>query len=282
MHYHSHYLTDLPHPYNKIGDGPEGPEVRVVADRLRPKILNATLQSITPIHSNKFSALDMFTPGTITSIYSYGKKLILEIAYSYAIMFSLGMTGSFQYFTESHPHDIGLFHTSTVSFVFRDSRRFGNIKLLSKSDLCCWINQELGPDILQSAVDNNSLPLETWIERFQAHSKLAVCKALLDQSIVAGIGNYLKSEILYFAAIHPETKVGQLTLEQLTDLYRCAHHIILVSYMYGGLTIESYINPDGEPGVYPRSVYGKDYDPLGRPVTAIQTSDGRRSFLVYS
>jgi formamidopyrimidine-DNA glycosylase len=209
------------------------------------------------------------------------------------IIFSLGMTGRIQ-FTQG-PHSNVWFDlskstnkgkinllTPNGSLYFDDTRRMGNVEVITHQEIPYYFSK-LGPDLLALALDEKTwISLENWLTIFSLKrlQNKEICQILLDQDLVAGIGNYLKSEILYYAGVAPQRIVSTITKTEWDRIRICAHKIILLSYSYGGLTIESFISPDGSPGRYPKAVYGNKQDPSGNPVIRITTKDNRSTFWV--
>lgn len=270
------FTTDLPHPYNKAGDGPEGPEVRTVADKLRPRILGRTLRSgfHSDLFENKIFGWSALPIGSkIKEVRSYGKKVLLHFDLGLTMMFSLGMTGRLWYTRTKHTHVLlGLAAddepSETLLFLcFDDPRRFGSFKILNNIELQNEL-ADLGPDLLEAAL-STEISSESWLTRFRSARKSSrvIIDLLVDQAYVSGIGWYLATEILYHSGIHPERQGRDIKESEWEDLRQIAHYLIYVSYSYGGLTIESFISPDAEPGLYPASIYGKERDPLGRKVS---------------
>jgi formamidopyrimidine-DNA glycosylase len=282
---------------------PEGPEVRTIADVLNKKVLNRKIEEIELSENAKVYNFDLYEnylsdrkgDVSITKISSYGKKLLIYLNNEIVIVFSLGMTGAFRFKKETHSHVI--FHLHAVStagetavnavesFNFTDTRRFGDATFLNIEDLDDNLSN-LGPDLLEAAL-NTPISKRKWLEIFKQPSarglkigKRAICIILLEQNFVAGIGNYLKSEILYYSGILPDRLACDLSDEEWEKIRTVAHHIIKVSYLYGGLTIESYISPDGKMGKYPTAVYNKQKDPLGNKIIKGTTKDKRTSYWV--
>src|SRR5690606_38252829 len=94
-----------------------------------------------------------------------------------------------------------------------------------------------------------------------------------------GIGNYLKSEILYLSGLSPYRKMNTLTIDELEKLRICSHKIILNSYHAGGLTIKDFISPNGEFGNYQPMVYDLKYDAFGNDITKVSIG-GRCTYWV--
>lgn len=287
------HTIDLPQPYNKIGDGPEGPEVRTVADRLSSKLVSLTMMSFRTYEKAKVSGLERLTlPCTITSVSTFGKKIIIGLSDGLSIIVSLGMTGSFKYSRSKHSHvEIKLFTTEQTSrgvkyklaydLYYDDPRNFGHLDVIDDSEYDEYF-KNIGPDLMAAAI-NEEIDYDSWIEIFRGRKKNSykqISQVLLDQSIVSGIGNYLKSEILYSAKIDPFRLVSSLTLEELEDIRVAAHKIILRSYKCGGFTFESFVDPDGGIGRYNSLVYGKEIDPLGNEIVKDVGSDKRSTYWV--
>lgn len=89
------------------------------------------------------------------------------------------------------------------------------------------------------------------------HKKMSICSFLLNQDYMSGIGNYLKSEILFYCKIDPHTTLGMLTNEQIGLLAKNIVDIAARSYKAGGYSMKDYYMPDGQPGKYFPRVYGK-------------------------
>lgn len=284
----------VPHPHNKIGDGPEGPEAATVADKLRNKLQHRIIMNAIKDERGKSIGFEnLRVPTTIIDVKSYGKKIIIYLSIEHAIIISLGMSGRLQYQKGNHSHiyfeigevhKIGIFNVMNPSFslFFDDSRYMGGVDVIPYLGLNMYF-MNLGPDLLQRALNRDTwISLDEWIKIFNPtkYSRRAICDVLLKQEFVAGIGNYLKSEILYYAGVLPDRSLSTITMEEWDKIRIKSHEVIVISYSYGGFTIESFISPDGEWGRYPAAVYGKKFDPMGNPVISDKTRDGRTSHWV--
>lgn len=274
---------------------PEGPESRTVADKLRPYLLSRVITkcSIGP-RAKVFGFEKLHCPVTITVVRSYGKKVIIELSSQQLIIVSLGMTGRLQFNPGNHSHicfDISdceykgvmKIMRMALNLYFDDYRYMGKIELISSADSAAYFSK-LGPDLLQHALDEKTwIPPETWLKIFyHKPSKRALYDLLLDQSLVAGIGWYIMSDILYYSCIHPERKSNTLTENDWENIRIAAHKVIYLSYSYGGFTIKDFISPDGSPGVYPTAVYGRTHDPLGNEIIHKKLRNGRTMHVVPS
>lgn len=259
---------------------PEGPEVRTAADKLRAKILNKTLDSIEKLAEYELIG-EPTLPATITKVYSHGKKLFFHLSTDFVIITSYKMTGKYIWDGSKGKNIIKLM-IDGVPLYYQDGRKIGNIRTIPVSQLDIYM-KPFGPDLLSHAI-SNWLTTDQWNAIFAPKRKTRMCVArvLQMQELIAGIGNYLKSEILYYAAILPNRPMNTISDAEMDNLRMASHQVILTAYHFGGLTIESYINPDGELGLYPNVVYGKFTDFDGNEVVRGKTKDGRTSFWVPS
>lgn len=265
---------------------PEGPEVAHTARQLRTRLTGATIQAVHLAPGAKVNGT-IPTGVIITNIWSYGKKVGFALSSGQTLLGSLGMTGYFAFTprpgTNAHSPvswRVGL-ETSQGPLYFGDPRMLGDLTMVD--DICYYLFQykRLGPDLVRAAM-TETLPWEQWAAIFgltngQVSTRL-ITDVLLDQSLVAGIGNYLKSEILYYAGVAPHRRANTLSETEWRHLWVQAHAVMRCAYEHGGLTIATHISPEGDRGVYPCAVYHKTRDPHGYPVLA--TGESRNSFWV--
>lgn len=282
--YNIDQVTELRHPYNKAGDGPEAPEIRTSADKLRETILNKIITNYALGPRAKATGFEHIQcPVTIIGVRSYAKKLIIDLSSQHMIISSFGMTGHYQYTQGAHsrirfdiaeaiPNGLIRIVKHSFSLYFDDYRYFGNVKCIPNSEIPTYFSK-LGPDLLQLALDEQTwIPLQQWVSIYTQKRllKREVSDVLMDQDLVASIGNYLSVEILYYAGVNPHRLVETISLEEWDRIRINAHRVVVISYSYGGFTIESFISPDGSHGMYPAAVYGtvknKPVDPLGNPI----------------
>lgn len=286
---------------------PEGPEIRVTTDQLAPELVGRRLVNMVSHPGARLKGLPMNWPGQylVTRVFCHGKKLFWVLDQpseengqpvgQLVFMFSLLMTGRFQW-TEGQYARLA-FHFSgpeatgpeagtealTVLY-YQDFRTIGSLDIFPLSELDQRL-KNLGPDLLQQAL-TTWIPSHEWTKLFNTKTgkvgTRTICQVLLDQSKVAGIGNYLKSDILYRCRIHPHRRVADLTSQEWEMLRVVSHQTILESYHHGGLTIEFYLPPNGQRGMYPTMVYDKagQFDENGYVIQYMKTKDGRGSYWV--
>ena len=137
----------------------------------------------------------------------------------------------------------------------------------------------LGPDLLSGEVS-----LKEFRESLRKGSRKnkPISQLLMDQSVVSGVGNYLKAEILYSTKISPHRLCKDISEEELQSLLYASTSIMKRSYESGGATIKNYKSTSGKNGVYTRrfAVYNQKTDPLGYTVVREKTADKRTTHWV--
>ena len=241
---------------------PELPEVETVKETLKRLILNKTILSVDIYHERTIlSDIKEFKESlkneTILNLSRKGKFLIFHLTNDKVILSHLRMEGKFFLKDENEPltkHDLVVFHFSDNSkLLFNDTRRFGIIKLTSEKN---YLNEhplsELGPDGIYD------IDPEYIFKRYKNKS-LPIKSVLLDQSIIAGIGNIYADEILFASKIHPLTKAKDLSLNEIKTILRNTKEILNKAIELGGSTIKSYHPSQGVDGEFQINlkVYGK-------------------------
>jgi endonuclease-8 len=277
---------------------PEGPEVRTIADELAQVLTGSYIQNIDLFDRAKQVNLEKVPRNSrIFSVSSYGKKLIFWLGNNpqsnsnSILVTSLGMTGKWSFVKGNHSHiclQIGKGEKkdnsilSVITHVFDlwydDFRYIGNVTYINNPASFDQYFINIGFDILGGV-----MPQDMWLSIFKISSfkNTRICAFLLMQDYIAGIGNYLKSEILYVARIKPDRSVSSLSLEEIETLRIVSHQIIREAYSYGGLTIETYWSPNGKEGRYPKKVYKRDVDVNGFTVIpAKYTKSDRTTYWV--
>lgn len=159
---------------------------------------------------------------------------------------------------------------------FNDPRRFGTIKLVSDVGLHEKKLRSLGPDVL----DDPPMDPEIFAERILRKPNRTISEALMDQSCISGVGNYLKAEILYRAGVSPHRCVADLTAEEVTELWAETILSSRESYADHGASIRTYRSVDDEKGKaqFFFRVYSLVQCPLKHPIIREETKDGRTSW----
>ncbi len=262
---------------------PEGPECKRIGESLAKEVSNKTLVGIdilggryTKKEPSGLSDLISELPIGVVGVGVHGKFIYWILLKEYSLWNTLGMSGFWS--GEEQKHSRLKFRFLDGSHVyFNDTRNFGTIKLVKgKSELLKKL-QSLGPDMLSEDVEDT-----TFIAALRKKNKHNICKVLMDQSVVAGVGNYVKAEALWLARINPSHCVKDLSDQKLIQLNFAIKTVLRESYKSGGATIKSYQNFDGEIGDYSSRflVYNQKTDPHGNKVEKYQTPDGRTTHWV--
>ncbi len=176
------------------------------------------------------------------------------------LVFHLGMSGHWRIDpTETAKHDHFIIETEEGRrLALNDARRFGSLDLVRSDELQEWPPfKALGPEPL----DLDARELRRRLAGRAAPIKLL----LLDQRIVAGLGNIYVCEALYRAGIHPKRAGGSVSLERLNKLVPAIHDVLDEAIAAGGSTLRDFASPDGELGYFPKSfaVYDREGKPCG-------------------
>jgi formamidopyrimidine-DNA glycosylase len=144
--------------------------------------------------------------------------------------------------------------------VFCDMRKFGTIELLSPSALTKKL-AKLGPEPLETA-----FTLSLFQERIRFKKTSAIKTALLDQTVLVGVGNIYSDEALHLAQIKPTRKIQSLTKQELFALYTSIQKILRSGIGFGGDSMSDYRNVDGERGAFQgeHNVYLRQKKPCTR------------------
>lgn len=204
-------------------------------------------------------------------IYSIGKKIIFDLD-SNVFISSCGMEGHWQWELGKYTGLILQFEGPDYAY-FDDMRRFGNFSYVPKdSPEYKKIMGSVGSDWMSSTTT-----LEVFLDSVQKprNQSREICEFLLDQKYLSGIGNYLRSEILYDAKINPHRKLSSLKTKELDRIFTSAKKIILECYQSGGLTLATYRDPDGNAGGYQPQVYMMDSDSIGNLVSKFKDKANR-------
>ena len=278
---------------------PEGPEVKRISGSVAKRIVGKTITNIigldsrydlrnpsaSQVRDDKDEFLNAVVNGgmTVDEVNCHGKFIYWKLTDSsgelWTIFHTLGMAGTWR-FSQANNHLLMQWEFSDGSKIwYRDGRRFGTFKFFkgpSGRDLLQKkISKDLGPDLLATP----SPTLEKFSEVLQkgSRSNWTLAKVLMNQKVVAGIGNYLKAEILFETKLSPYTTVNQLSPTDIENLYHACIKHIHSAYAAKGATIKNYVLPDGSPGghQYNFKVYAQRNCPVGHTVLREETEDKR-------
>lgn len=248
---------------------PELPEVETIRIGLSQYLVDETVKAVdfdTPkSFPNNTTQVKQFLIGaTITRVTRRAKVLIIDLDTDYSLVIHLKMTGQliFQSHTErwggGHPTDslIGQLpdRSTRVIFTFadrsklffNDQRKFGWVRLIPTIEVPnIDFFKKIGPEPL-----GPEFTFEGLKTRLKRRPKSGIKAAILDQSVVAGIGNIYADELLHLAKIHPATLVSQLSTAKLKRLWQAIPVVLRLAIKNGGSTDRNYVNADGKKGNY--------------------------------
>jgi formamidopyrimidine-DNA glycosylase len=174
---------------------PEGPEVALITKQLS-KYKGSTIKKI---RDTRYKLPRITYPVKIVDVSKKGKFIYITLSNKKYLCFSLGMTGYFT--TEVIKHNHLEIDTSRGKLYFNDVRRFGKVYIFTQDELDKKLDT-LGPDLEYIS----KMSQEEFNERLSRFRK-NIAEILLDQKFISGVGNYIRSEALYAARIHPMKKV---------------------------------------------------------------------------
>ena len=228
---------------------PELPEVETIKNELAPLVTGRRIKSVEFLWAKTlFSpSLDEFESRvkgrTIASLGRRGKYLIVRLDSGDSILVHLRMTGSFLVSREKKPPDShirAIIHLDDGSnMFFIDPRKFGKFQLVSGDE---WSRGKLGPEPLSDEFTTKVLA------QLLSGKKAPIKAVLIEQELIAGIGNMYADEALYEARIHPLRMADSLSGEEIKRLHRAIRHVLKTAIESGGASISDYFRPGGERG----------------------------------
>jgi formamidopyrimidine-DNA glycosylase len=247
---------------------PELPEVETVRTGLARLLPGKVVQDVSYDWPKGFpnaeTDVDTFLrSATIDAVHRRAKVLLIDLSTEYTLIVHLKMTGQLvfrgeQVFGAGHPNDslvgelpdkttrVTLSFTDGSHLYFNDQRKFGWMRLLPTIEVeNLDFFKKVGPEPLGADF--------TWQElrdRLLRRRKTNIKAALLDQTVVAGVGNIYADESLWGAQIHPTILVGDLSEPQFKRLFTALQEVLRISIEKGGSTDKNYVDAEGKRGSY--------------------------------
>jgi formamidopyrimidine-DNA glycosylase len=214
------------------------------------------------------------TGARVTSLRRRAKYGLIDTDRGDTLIFHLGMSGHWRVDpTGTAKHDHFIIETDEGRrLALNDARRFGSLDLIETDKLGEWPPfAALGPEPL----DIGATELKRRLEGRKAPIKLL----LLDQGIIAGLGNIYVCEALYRAGIHPTRAGGSISIARLQRLVPAVHDVLAEAIAAGGSTLKDFAAPDGELGYFPKkfAVYDREGKPCGCGGRVRRITQGGRS-----
>ncbi len=206
----------------------------------------------------------------VASIARRGKQLAIVAKDGRALVVHLGMSGRLVVEprgSAAHPpHTHAAWHVGDSSVMrFTDPRRFGALVPCADAQDLDRHWSDLGPDALEIG--------ESALARALASRRTSIKAALLDQSLIAGLGNIYVDEILYRAGIHPMMR-SRRAAPHAALIARCMRSVLDAAIAAGGSTLRDYVDATGNPGAYAtlHRVYGRAGEPCDRCRSTIRSA----------
>lgn len=271
---------------------PELPEVETVRRGLQELIVGRKVKSARELNSpksfpNASEDVQAFLVGAkVKAVNRRAKVLLIDLNTDYTLVVHLKMTGQLVFrgsgvaFGAGHPSEslvgelpdrstrVVIEFTDGSNLFFNDQRKFGWMKLLPTIEVPnIDFMKRVGPEPLEA-----DFTPKQFAERFKRRAKTNIKAALLDQTVVAGVGNIYADESLWGAKIHPKRLVSSLTEEDFTKLYEELRTVMNLAIEKGGSTDKNYVNAEGKRGSYLdfARVFRQEGKPCPRCGTAIE------------
>lgn len=269
---------------------PELPEVETVRRGLEKLIVGLTVADTAHDTAKSFpnapaDVQAFLKDASVVQVARRAKVLLIELSSNYSLVIHLKMTGQLVYvsdqqrFGAGHPNGsligqlpdkstrVTLTFTNGSSLYFNDQRKFGWVRLMPTAEI---VNldffRKVGPEPLSAEF--------TWQElaqRLQRRKNTSIKAALLDQTVVAGIGNIYADESLWGAKIHPTTLVKKVPKNRYEPLFTAMQTVLRKSIAEGGSSDKNYVDVAGNRGRYLNfaSVFRREGQPCPRCQTTI-------------
>jgi len=272
---------------------PELPEVETVRRGLSELIIGKAIASAvndTPkSFPNTQTDVKQFMIGAkVTAIRRRAKVLMIDLSTEYSLVIHLKMTGQLVYvgtkdrFGAGHPNDslvnalpdkstrVTIGFDDDSQLFFNDQRKFGWVKLMPTLEIPNLpFMKKVGPEPLEA-----EFTPQQFRDRFTRRARTNIKAALLDQSVVAGVGNIYADEALWGAKIHPTRLTGSITDDEFEALYTELREVMNLSIEKGGSSNRNYVNAEGKRGSYMdfARVFRREGLPCPRCGTTIEKS----------
>lgn len=247
---------------------PELPEVETVRRGLQRLIVHKKVTQVTHDIPKSFpnaeaDVREFLIGAKILDVRRRAKVLLIDLDTDYTLVIHLKMTGQMVFvgkgrFGAGHPNDSlvsSLPDKSTrVEFTFddesklffNDQRKFGWVKLYATLEVPnIDFMKRVGPEPLE-----DDFTVEQFRERFKRRARTNIKAALLDQTVVAGVGNIYADESLWAAKIHPRRLVGSISDDEFEELYHAVRAVMNLSIDKGGSSNHTYRDAEGNKGSY--------------------------------
>ena len=228
---------------------PELPEVQTTINELKPYVIGKRVERVDVLADKTIAepSVDGFRKGLlgrkITALNRRGKHLVFELDNGQFLITHLRMTGSLILKPAAEGPEkfirVIIYLDNGTAIHFRDVRRFGRMWLVKDKDS---VVGRLGPEPLDPQFTPGTLA------QILDNRKIDIKSLLLDQTLIAGIGNMYADEALYYARIHPLRAANSLTRAEIKKLHEAIQKVLNQGIRNKGASTETYIRPEGAKG----------------------------------
>lgn len=248
---------------------PELPEVETICRGLSSLLAGKRVAAVVSHNSpksfpNDAASIEQFLyAAKVMAVRRRAKVLIIDLSSQYSLVVHLKMTGQLVYrgtevFGGGHPTDsligelpdrstrVTIAFTDGSHLFFNDQRKFGWMRLMPTVEIPNLdFMKKVGPEPLE-----DSFTAQEFIPRVRRRNNTSIKATLLDQTVLAGVGNIYADESLWGARIHPAQKAREVSDEQLVLLLHEIKYVMNLSIEKGGSTDRNYVNAEGKRGSY--------------------------------
>lgn len=246
---------------------PELPEVETIVRELRRPLIGAKIRAVDirllKIVKAPAAAFRRRLIGTsVTGVDRRAKLILLRLQSGWTVVIHLKMSGQLiwrpgfgRLVVGGHPIPGGIeglpnryshviIRTDRGTLFFNDQRQFGFVKIVASSALAAWLQAlGYGPEPLEPEFTE-----ATFLALLRRHAKKRIKPTLLDQTVIAGIGNIYADESCHYARIRPQRKIQTLRIDERRRLYRGIRHVMRLSIRHRGTSADAYRRANGEKG----------------------------------
>lgn len=257
---------------------PELPEVQTITDELNDILPKRKVVNLRELRNGTITDVNSILnfPFLIENVGRRGKYIVVETDSDFTIIIHLRMTGKLIYedqLSEHQTHIRAIFDYEEYGhLVFDDIRTFGTIDVIENNEVNEFFTR-IGVEPLSREFNAKYMA-----EKF-AKRKSPIKNALLDQKIVAGLGNIYVCELLYRSGISPEIEANKLSLQQLGVIAKHTKEVLKEAIRENGTTISDYTRVDEKKGNFQNflRVYQKEYCPKEHKISRIKQG-GRATY----
>ena len=255
---------------------PEMPEVETVRRTLLPLIKGKTIKEVTVwypkiITGDAKEFAKQLTGKKIENIERYAKYLLIRLSDNLTIVSHLRMEGKYRLVkinTKKDKHDhVQIIFSDNSALRYNDVRKFGRMQLIKTGTE----KEKTGIGKL-GAEPNSAAFTVSYLQKGLARKKKNIKNTLLDQSVVAGLGNIYVDEVLWETKIHPLSMANSIPDTKVAELHDNINSLIELAIAERGTTVHTYLDANGKTGGFQKmlQVYGHKGEPCMRCGTPLE------------